>query len=89
MSFAKRFGRNLARCRKAKGISQEELAFQAELHRTEIGMIERGLRLPRIDTLTKIADSLGVTPGELLAGLVWKPRESSPGEFQSEEGEES
>ena len=38
------FGKNVRELRKSKGLSQEELAFRAELHRTYIGMIERGER---------------------------------------------
>ena len=40
--LAYRFGKNLARCRRRAGFSQEELSFMASLHRTEIGMLERG-----------------------------------------------
>lgn len=44
-----RFGENLARCRKRADMSQEELGVRASLHRTEISLLERGTRLPRID----------------------------------------
>lgn len=47
-------------------------------------MLERGLRLARIDTLVKLAGSLGVEPSELLDGIVWKPGEPRPGHFGSE-----
>jgi transcriptional regulator with XRE-family HTH domain len=79
--IAQQFGRNLVACRKAAGLSQEELAVYAGLHRTHIGMIEKGARLPRIDTLVKLAGSLEVTPGELLAGISWRPAEPSRGGF--------
>jgi transcriptional regulator with XRE-family HTH domain len=52
---AARFGANLARQRERAGITQEELSFGASLHRTEIGLLERGGRIPRIDTLAKLA----------------------------------
>jgi len=64
---------NLKRCRRAAGISQEEVGFRAELHRTEVGLLERGARVSRIDTLIKLATALGVDAGELLAGIVWNP----------------
>ena len=71
--FALHFGKNLAACRKRVGLSQEELGFRATLHRTEVGMLERGIRLPRIDTLIKLAGGLDLPPGDLLAGLEWEP----------------
>jgi transcriptional regulator with XRE-family HTH domain len=64
------------------GISQEELGFRASLHRTEIGQLERGVRLARIDTLIKLAGSLGTEPGELLAGLSWQPGGTRLGRFE-------
>jgi transcriptional regulator with XRE-family HTH domain len=82
MSVAKRFGENLARCRARVGISQEELGFRASLHRTEVGQLERGVRLPRIDTLVKLAGSLDVDPADLLAGVSWKPGGTRQGQFQ-------
>ena len=85
MSVATRFGANLARCRKAAGLSQEELSFRASLHRTQVGMLERGSRIPRIDTLVKLAGSLGVAPGELLEGLEWEPGETVAGTFEFSE----
>jgi transcriptional regulator with XRE-family HTH domain len=81
MDFGKHFGKNLAASRKEAGLSQEELGFRASLHRTEVGMLERGIRLPRIDTLVKVAGSLGVPPGDLLKGLEWSPRSATTGEF--------
>ena len=68
-----RFGRNLARCREGAGISQEELSFRASIHRTEVSMLERGERMPRVDTALRIAGSLGVSLDALIAGLEWRP----------------
>lgn len=65
-------------------MSQEAVGFAADLHRTEIGQLERGDRLPRIDTLVKLAGALNVTPCELLAGLDWKPAKGRPGRFRIE-----
>jgi transcriptional regulator with XRE-family HTH domain len=81
VSVARRFGANLVRCRTRAGFSQEELGFRASLHRTEIGMLERGERLARIDTLVKLAGALEVEPGELLEGIVWKAGDPRPGHF--------
>ena len=68
-----RFGENLARCRAAAGISQEELSFRASIHRTQISLLERGERVPRVDTALRLAGSLGVPLEELTAGLEWRP----------------
>lgn len=68
---AKRLGCNLFIARRRAGFSQEELGALACLHRTEIGMVENGTRLPRVDTLIKLAAALGVGAEELLAGIEW------------------
>lgn len=78
-----RFGENLCRARGRMGISQEELGFRASLHRTEIGQLEQGVRLPRIDTLVKLAGALCIEPCELLAGLSWEPGGFKPGGFSA------
>lgn len=77
MDIAGRFGQNLTRCRKRAKISQEELGIRASLHRTQIGVLERGGRLPRIDTLVKLAGALSVSPCDLLEGIVWRPGSAS------------
>ncbi len=82
MSFAKRFGVNLARERRRLGLSQEELGFRAALHRTAVGQLERGERTARADTLVKLACSLGIDPSVLLAGLSWEPASYVGGGFE-------
>ena len=79
------FGENLARARARAGISQEELGFRADLHRTEIGLLERGIRLPRIDTLLKLAGALEVEPDDLLDGMNWSQGSRSVGQFRIQE----
>ena len=77
-----RFGENLARARGRAGMSQEAVGLRASLHRTEISQLERGLRLPRIDTLVKLAAVLDVPVDcQLLAGIAWNPGSIQPGEF--------
>jgi transcriptional regulator with XRE-family HTH domain len=68
-----RFGENLARCRKGADVSQEELSFRASIHRTEVSLLERGERMPRVDTALRLAGSLGVPLDDLVAGLEWRP----------------
>lgn len=67
------FGKNLARCREGADVSQEELGFRASIHRTEVSLLERGERMPRVDTALRIAGSLGVPLDDLVAGLEWRP----------------
>ena len=50
-----RFAVNLRRARQRKQISQEELGFRCDLHRTEISLLERGGREPRLGTIVKLA----------------------------------
>jgi len=76
-AVAVRFGRNLRTCREKAGLSQEALGIRAALHRTEIGLLERAARVPRIDTLIKLAGAIGVPPGNLLDGMSWKPESVS------------
>ena len=81
MTVAEQFSENLLILRRRARLSQEEVGFRASLHRTEIGCLERGERLPRIDTLTKLAGALDVTPNDLLAGIVWTVGDWRPGRF--------
>jgi transcriptional regulator with XRE-family HTH domain len=69
-----RFAVNLRHAREVAGISQEELAGRIEVHRTEISLLERGGREPRLGTLVKLAVALGTTPEALSAGIAWDPK---------------
>lgn len=62
----KEVGKILRRLREEKGWSQEELGFEAGLHRNYIGGIERGERNVAIINLAKIGKALGVRPRDLL-----------------------
>lgn len=78
---ADHFGENLVTQRRRARLSQEEVAFRASLHRTEIGMLERGLRLARIDTVVKLAGALEIDAGLLFDGLTWTAGSSIVGGF--------
>jgi transcriptional regulator with XRE-family HTH domain len=60
------FAANLRALRERAGISQEELGHQAGLHRTEISLLERAGREPRLTTIVRLARTLGVKPTVLL-----------------------
>lgn len=63
------FAANLRRHRQRLGLSQEALGFEAGIHRTEVSLLERAGREPRLTTIVKLARALGVTPCDLLAGI--------------------
>ncbi|TDE13567.1 helix-turn-helix domain-containing protein [Jiangella asiatica] len=60
------FGRRVRELRKELGLSQEELADRADLHRTYVGSIERGERNVALINIHRLAKALGVPPGDLL-----------------------
>lgn len=62
----KQVGFNIRKYRKKKGWTQEQLAFEANLHRAYIGQIERGEKNIGLQNLEKIAKTLGVTLKELM-----------------------
>jgi transcriptional regulator with XRE-family HTH domain len=68
-----RFAVNLKRARKTRGLSQDKLALSCNLHRSEISLLERGGREPRLSTMLKLAEALGVSTDELSAGIRWQP----------------
>lgn len=55
-----KFGERVRFLRKQKGLSQEQLAFKADLHRTYIGMIERAERNITLINIEKIANALDI-----------------------------
>ena len=59
-------GRNVRSYRELKGISQETLAFDADLHRTYVSGVERGVRNPTVQIVAKLTAALGVEPCKLL-----------------------
>lgn len=66
MDMRQRVGKNVRKFRQERGLSQEDLAFDCELHRTYISGVERGIRNPTVLVLEKIAKALKVPAAELL-----------------------
>ena len=60
-----KFGERVREIRKEKGLSQEELAHKADLHRTYIGMIERAEKNITLINIEKIANALEVNINDL------------------------
>lgn len=81
MTAAERFGDNLKRQRRLADMSQDEVAYRASVHRTEISQLERGLRHARVDTVAKLAAALEIEPGTLFEGIVWEPGDLRRGRF--------
>ena len=63
----KKFGNRVRKLRLKEGLSQEELAFKAGVHRTYLGSIERGERNPSLKNISALAQALGVTLSDLLS----------------------
>jgi transcriptional regulator with XRE-family HTH domain len=60
-------GEALRQARKAAGISQEELAFEAGIDRTYVSHLENGHKSPTVDVLFRICPVLGMSASELIA----------------------
>jgi len=73
LSPQERFAANLRKARTEAGISQEELGYRCELHRTEISLLERAGREPRLATMVKLAGALETTVAALAEGIAWQP----------------
>jgi transcriptional regulator with XRE-family HTH domain len=63
------FGTRVRELREAKGLTQEQLADASEVHRAEIGFVERAEREVGITLAWRIADGLEMPLAELVAGL--------------------
>ena len=59
-------GENVRRLRLGRGLTQEQLAFEAEIDLTYLGGIERGRRNPSLLVMARIAKALSATPIDLL-----------------------
>ena len=61
-----RFAKNMKKLRKAKGLSQGDIHRTTGIDRAYISNLEAGKQNPTLETIAKIAESLGVSSGELL-----------------------
>lgn len=67
MDVCHKLGLRVQQLRQAKGWSQDEFAYRANLHRTYVSGVERGIRNPTITVLEKLARGLEITISELVA----------------------
>jgi transcriptional regulator with XRE-family HTH domain len=66
MDLRDAFAANLRRLRHAKGLSQDDLAYEAEISRSYLSQIEKGAFYASLKIVGKLARTLGVEPAELL-----------------------
>lgn len=66
MEIREIFARNLRRARQAQGLSQEDLAHKAEIDRTYVSSLERGIYSPTIEVVERLAIALGTDTADLL-----------------------
>lgn len=62
-----KLGKNVRRFRQQRGLTQEQLAFEAEIDLTYVGGIERGKRNPSLLVMARIAEALSISLPKLLA----------------------
>jgi transcriptional regulator with XRE-family HTH domain len=74
MTPQERFATNLRRIRAKAGVSQEELGNLCDLHRTEVSLLERAGREPRLATIVKLAGALNTTPAQLCEGISYQTK---------------
>ncbi len=67
MDVRKKLGSKVQHLRHDQGLSQEELADRAGLHRTYVSGVERGVRNPTLTVIDRLARALGVTVAVLVA----------------------
>ena len=59
-------GEQIRKAREAAGLTQEELAFRAGVHRTYVSLLERDKKSPTIDVLFRLCDAIGLRTSELI-----------------------
>lgn len=74
-----RFGLLLTRERLRSGLRQAEVGDLLRMHRSEISLIERGGRQPRLDALLQLAAAVEARPADLLSGIRWMPGDTVHG----------
>ncbi len=66
----KAVGERIKFARERKHFTQENLAAMANISTTHLSVIERGVKVPKLDTFVSIANSLGISADELLVDVV-------------------
>jgi transcriptional regulator with XRE-family HTH domain len=66
MDLRDTFAANLRRLRHAKGMSQDDLAYESEISRSYLSQIEKGVFYASLKIIGKLAEALSIEPAELL-----------------------
>ncbi len=66
MDLREAFAANLRRVRHAKGLSQDDLAYEAKVSRSYLSQLEKGVFYASLNVVGRLAEALGVEPAELL-----------------------
>lgn len=77
----KAVGQRIKEAREAKGFTQEDLAAIVDLSPTHVSVIERGLKVAKLDTFVAIANALDVSADALLIDVVTHSTESAANEL--------
>lgn len=77
-SVGKAFGVKLLAARREAKLTQEELGYLSSVHRTEIGQLELGHHIPRLDTVIKLAGAMKIEPCDLIGDIRWTPPPTGP-----------
>ena len=77
-SIEQAFGHEIRKARESSGKSQESLAFEAEIHRTYISLIERGQKSPTLGVILRLARALNLKPSELVRRAEARFEKSTP-----------
>lgn len=67
-------GDELRKARERAGLTQEQLAFKAKVHRTYISLLERDKKSPTLDVLFRICMALGIPASRIVARVERKAR---------------
>ncbi len=66
MDLRQTFAANLRRLRNDKGLSQDDLAYEAEISRSYLSQLEKGVFFASLKIIGRLADALGAEPAEFL-----------------------
>lgn len=64
------FGQYLKELRISRNLTQEELGFRSDLHRTYISLLERGKKSPTLETIFKLCDTLKFPVDKFIVGVI-------------------
>lgn len=73
MTFQAHFAENLMRHRKRAGLTQEEVAIRASVHRSMLSKYEDGPVVPHLDIIIRLGGALSISPADLLDGITYRP----------------